>query len=90
MYVYIQRLRLRRRCLAEKDFVKHYCEMKSWFLNGGYPPKPVENQMNKVKFSIQRLTLRKTAKKRVLLSQHVTSCSNCHVRLFTTIYIFYR
>lgn len=47
-----QKLRLSHICFAEKDFVKHSCEMKLRFLNRGYSQKPVENQMKKVKFSI--------------------------------------
>ena len=35
--VYRQALRVSRICSLEKDFKRHTTEMKSWFLNRGYP-----------------------------------------------------
>ena len=41
---------LRRICSFETDFVKLKNEMKSWFLNRGYPERLIDNEMKKVKF----------------------------------------
>ena len=32
------------------DFIRHLNEMKSWFLNRGYPKTLIETKVNKVKF----------------------------------------
>ena len=49
--VYTQSLRARRLCLLESDFLKHYTEMKLWFLKRGYPENMINEEMKKVGFS---------------------------------------
>ena len=65
--VYSQALRLSRICSEEKDFKKHICEMKSWFLQRGYPQKLIETETRKVRFSGQRFFHRTKVEKGVLL-----------------------
>ena len=47
---YSQALRVSRICSSEKDFRAHICNMKEWFLAGGYPEKIVNDQVEKVVF----------------------------------------
>ena len=49
--VFSQALRISRICSCESDFVRHLVNMKSWFLERGYPSDLVESEMKKVKFS---------------------------------------
>ena len=45
-----QTLRNSRLCSEENDFKNYRSHMKSWILKRGYPEKPIENEMRKVKF----------------------------------------
>ena len=47
--VYSQALRVSRICSFEKDFKRHTREMKSWFLNRGYPEWLINKEIGKVK-----------------------------------------
>ena len=47
--VYSQALRVSRICSFEKDFKRHTTEMKSWFLNRGYPEWLINKEIGKVK-----------------------------------------
>ena len=49
--VYSQALRVSRIFSFENDFIRHRNEMKSWFLNRGYPKTLLDTEFNKVKFS---------------------------------------
>ena len=48
--IYSQTLRLKRLCSLEKDFKEKLSEMKSWFLNRGYPEQIIDYEMEKVNF----------------------------------------
>ena len=47
--VFSKALRVSRICSYESDFVRHYGNMKSWFLKTGCPPDLVEGETKKVK-----------------------------------------
>ena len=49
--VFSQALRISRICSCESDFVRHLGNMKSWFLERGYPSDLVESKAKKVKFT---------------------------------------
>ena len=49
--VFSQALRISRICSCESDFVRHLGNMKSWFLERGYPSDLVESETKKVKFT---------------------------------------
>ena len=46
-----QALRISRICSYESDFVRRLGNMKSWFLERGYPSDLVESETKKVKFT---------------------------------------
>ena len=48
--VYSQALRVSRIFSFENDFIRHRNEMKSWFLNRGYPKTLLDTDVKKVKF----------------------------------------
>ena len=49
--VFSQALRISRIFSCESDFVRHLGNMKSWFLERGYPSDLVESETKKVKFT---------------------------------------
>ena len=49
--VFSQALRISRICSCESDFLRHLGNMKSWFLERGYPSDLVESETEKVKFT---------------------------------------
>ena len=49
--VFIQAQRISRICSCESDFLRHLGNMKSWFLERGYPSDLVESETEKVKFT---------------------------------------
>ena len=48
--VYSQALRVSRICLFKNDFIRHWNEIKSWFMNRGYPKTLIDTEVSKVKF----------------------------------------
>ena len=48
--VYSQTLRVSRLCSLKPDFNEHCADMKSWFLERGYPENIIETEMKKVNF----------------------------------------
>ena len=59
--MYSQRLRVKRICSENEDFLKHLREMKLWFLKRGCPENVVDQELGKVEFSESS---RETNKKR--------------------------
>ena len=51
----------------KNDFVKHICEMKSWFSKSGYAQNLIETEFSKAKFSGKRVFHIKKVEKGVSL-----------------------
>ena len=87
--IYSQVLRLSRICSEEQDFVKHVCELKSWFSKRGYPQKLIETKTSKVKSSGQRVFHGTKVEKGVSLVVTYTPCIYPLAKLFMITYICY-